>query len=329
MFHFSNYLEVIYLDTIHDSWKRIHFFHSADTTQKFLSKCYTKLKINDAETKSYDNCYPFIYYLEQGEAFYKEASKAPLSIKPIMLYYGLIHLIKACLLTVDPFYPSSTSVLAHGVSTRKRKKRNYKFLDDEIKVQKNGLCSYFSEQLFHVKQLEGEKFKMADLLFLVVELDDIYYFLTNKKNMISLEQTDEKTCIIPKKIEELYFMDSRRLKEYLDHKCEGNILWENNKSSLLSLEKSITVPAPFRWHLKKQNLYLPSRIQPFSNLPDLIIHYLLLYNLSMISRYETEWWMELIKTTPNSDFPFITEFLDITEEKSPFLIERFLNELVT
>lgn len=316
------------MDTIYNSWKRLQFFYSADTTQKILSKCYTKLKINDAEKKSYDNCYPFIYYLEQGEAFYNEASKAPLSIKPIMLYYGLIHLIKACLLTVDPFYPSSTSVLAHGVSTRKRKKRNYKFLDDEIKVQRNGLCSYFSEHLFHVKQLEGEKFKMADLLFLVVELDDIHYFLTDKRNMISLEQTDKRTWTIPKKIEELYFMDSRRLKDYLDHKCVGNILWEDNRSSLLSLKKSITVSPPFRWHIKKQNLYLPSKIQPFSNLPDLIIHYLLLYNLSMISRYETEWWMELIKTTPNSDFPFITEFLNITEEKGPFLIERFLHESV-
>ena len=44
-------------------------------------------------------------------------------------------------------------------------------------------------------------------------------------------------------------------------------------------------------------------------LPELISHYLVLYNLSMIARYETEWWSELLKTTPNDDYPTIIQFL--------------------
>ena len=40
-------------------------------------------------------------------------------------------------------------------------------------------------------------------------------------------------------------------------------------------------------------------------LPELISHYLILYNLSMIARYETEWWSELLKTTPNDDYPIL------------------------
>jgi hypothetical protein len=58
--------------------------------------------------------------------------------------------------------------------------------------------------------------------------------------------------------------------------------------------------------------------------PELIIHYLLLYNLSMIARYETEWWCELIKTTPTNDYPFISTFLSITAEKTPYLIFKYL-----
>ncbi|MEH7537842.1 YaaC family protein, partial [Bacillus toyonensis] len=55
-------------------------------------------------------------------------------------------LFKACLLTIDPNYPESTTVLAHGVTTRKRKKQGYQFLEDEVKIQKNGLFTHVAEQ---------------------------------------------------------------------------------------------------------------------------------------------------------------------------------------
>ncbi len=54
----------------------------------------------------------------------------------MLLFYGMSQLFKACLLTIDPNYPESTTVLAHGVTTRKRKKQGYQFLEDEVKVQK-------------------------------------------------------------------------------------------------------------------------------------------------------------------------------------------------
>lgn len=98
-------------------------FHSADIAKQLLRQCYTKQKREDAVQKSYTNCYPFLYYLEHGQNFYSTARDAPLSIKPVLLFYGMVQLLKACLLTVDADYPASTSVLAHGVSTRKEKTR--------------------------------------------------------------------------------------------------------------------------------------------------------------------------------------------------------------
>lgn len=77
-----------------------------------------------------------MYFLEHGKLYYHQAINAPMSIQPILLFYGLVHLIKACLLTIDPNYPNSTSVLAHGVSTRKLKKQQYLFFQDEVKIQK-------------------------------------------------------------------------------------------------------------------------------------------------------------------------------------------------
>lgn len=320
MFYFSNYSEVIYLN----SWNYLQQYVAADTTQQFLYNCYQKKGFEDAEKKAYENCYAFIYYLEQGEVFYQQVTNTPLSIKPLLLYYGLIHLIKACLLAVDPSYPNTTSVLAHGVSTRKRKKRQYQFIQDEVKIQKNGLCNFFTTELFQLPHLEGEKFKMADLLYLVVELEEMYQFFYGETNMIPLIPMDEGMYAIPQQIEENYFMNQKRVQEYITTKAIQPLQWDSN---FLKFPSSYHVCPPFRYHLAKQQIYLPAKIHPFPHLPDLLIHYLLLYNLSMIARYETEWWLELIKTTPNIDFPFIRSFLHITEMKGPFLVQQILSNL--
>ena len=58
----------------------------------------------------------------------------------------------------------------------------------------------------------------------------------------------------------------------------------------------------------------------------MLAHYLLLYNLSMISRYETEWWYELLHTYSSKDYPFILRFLEVTAQKIPYLISCYLNE---
>ena len=95
--------------------------------------------------------------MEHAQIYYKQAADSPLLIQPILLFYGFVHLIKACLLTIDPNYPENTSVLAHGVSTRKRKKQQYEFLKDEVKFQKNGLFPCMLENMFNIKHLEGDK----------------------------------------------------------------------------------------------------------------------------------------------------------------------------
>ena len=83
--------------------------------------------------------------------------------------------------------------------------------------------------------------------------------------------------------------------------------------------------SPIRYHTDLQIFMLS--LNKNSNgygLPELISHYLILYNLSMIARYETEWWSELFKTTPNDDYPTIIQFLTATQYKTPFLVYNWL-----
>ncbi|MEH7013700.1 YaaC family protein [Neobacillus niacini] len=304
-------------------WKSYASFFSAEYCQLYLKNNYKKWNIDNPEQKSYENCYAFLYYLEHGQIYYQQAEKAPLILQPILLFYGLVHLIKACILTVDPAYPETTSVLAHGVSTRKRKKQNYQFFQDEVKFQKNGLFPFLSEKMFHMKQLEGDKITMEELLELIPELDDLFMVHESKSTFTPI-YTQHRQLVVPEKILDHYHMTEDRLKEFLTTKS-GNQIEFSSEGLMFQINKSsFTGISPLKFNLESSSYVLPLKKENLFLFPELMVHYLLLYNLSMIARYETEWWSELTKMMPNRDYPFIKTFLEITLQKGPFLIYEYL-----
>lgn len=309
------------MNEIHQQWDFIHYFQSAEYSQKFLKKCYEKLGSSHAEMKSYDNCYPFMYYLEQGELYYRQAMQSPISLKPILLFYGFIHFIKAIVLTEDPLYPETTTVLAHGITSRKRKKQQYRFLQDEVKVQKNGLFSHFSNLVFHVKHIVGEKYKMEDLLIQIPELEDAFRILLNKKTMFWFNHQQE--LIIDESILSHFHMSESLFKQYLNEKVTKNFIWISD-NTLQSLH--VREQLPVRWHLDKNRLALPGIRNEATTIPEVLIHYAILYNLSMIARYETEWWVELLKNRTNEDYPIIHTFINVTTKKAPYLLLKLLQD---
>lgn len=304
-------------------WKSYSSFFSAEYCQRYLKNSYQKHRIDHPEQKSYENGYAFLYYLEHGKIYYEQAGKAPLILKPILLFYGLVHLIKACILTVDPAYPETTVVLAHGVSTRKRKKQNYVFFQDEVKLQKNGLFPFISEKLFHMKHLEGEKVIMEELLQLIPELDELFALMTGAGTFKKLDQ-EEDYLIIPEEILDSYHMTDNRFKDYLTAKLGESIAFSEDLMGFSLQEDVLEAASPLKYNYEGGFYALPAKKGSYVDFPELLIHYLLLYNLSMIARYETEWWSELSKMMPNSDYPFIDTFLQITMEKGPFLIYQIL-----
>ncbi|MBP2243349.1 hypothetical protein J2Z40_003985 [Cytobacillus eiseniae] len=304
-------------------------FFSADSTQKFLQRCYENQQLPKAEQNSYEKSYPFIYYLEHGQIYFQQAKLAPLIIQPILLFYGLVHFIKACILTVDPNYPETTSVLAHGVSTRKRKKQQYQFFQDEVKFQKSGLFPYMAEKMFHMEHIEGEKATMEDLFTQIPELHALFIQMEGKNTFVPIEQKG-KVLSIPKIILDTYHMTESRFIDYLKRKSIVEIIPEPLDEDFIHIQSpspSLYEPLPIRHNLAKDHFCLPIVKNTFNTYPELLIHYLLLYNLSMIARYETEWWSELIKMMPNQDYPFIQSFLQITEKKGPSLVFHYLKNI--
>lgn len=198
----------------------IKFLFSSQNVQRYLARCYEKSSIQDAEKKSFENCYPFIYYLEHGKNYYELYKAAPFSIQPMLLFYGISQLFKACLLTIDPNYPESTTVLAHGVTTRKRKKQGYQFLEDEVKIQKNGLFTHVAEQLFHMKHLEAEKFNMLELMGNIPELQNLFRYSQKVSTLYKIDSTNKNELSFSVNILDRLHMTKERFSRYIETTCK-------------------------------------------------------------------------------------------------------------
>lgn len=307
-------------------WSSYSIFFSAATTQNYLKNCYANQQIDHPEQKAYENCYPFIYYLEHGKVYYEQANVAPLIIKPILLFYGFVHLLKACVLTVDPNYPETTSVLAHGVSSRKKKKRQFHFFQDEVKFQKTGLFPFIAEKLFHMKQLEGDKISMDSLFKQIPELSHLLNLIDKRPSFVSVNKVGGE-FLIPNSVLDTYHMTENRFVEYFLSKSKGQFSFNHTEDSFLVFkmnDKYTYDYEPLKYNLEMDSFAFPLVKESRLQFHEILIHYLLLYNLSMIARYETEWLSELVKTMPNKDYPFIESFLQISLFKGPYLISEYL-----
>ncbi|MEQ6376411.1 YaaC family protein [Bacillaceae bacterium S4-13-56] len=307
----------------------LYYLRSLETAQQFLSHCYEPMKL-ETDTKSYENANSLFYFINQGITYYEQGKSGPLSIRPVLFFYGMTHFIKACLLTIRPHYPESTAVLAHGVSTRKRKKQNYSFLQDEVKMQQNGLLTYMAEHLFQMKNWNKNRFVMRWLFEQIPELNTLFEWQFQKKASIHIGTAPTTILRIPAFVcDEVHLTKRRVLQELQSFFPDSNVETGQSKEWMeLSLKNP---PSFFESHpLKKneldQGIYLPLNRTHWYPFHEIIAHYLLLYNLSTICRYETEWWGELIHTSFSEDIVWIESFLEITSWKFPLWVNQWLLE---
>lgn len=297
------------------------YLNSQQTAQHYLLTCYKKIPGVDAEAKSYENCNAFMYYLDHGNQFYQSGKRLDIVARPILFFYGMVHLLKACLLTKRPDYPESTTLLAHGASTRKRKKKQYSFMKDEVKIQHNGLFPYFSEHLFSIKKMPLEKINMETLLGLIPELDTLFTF-RKKEQMVAVSNVGSHFFQFPNFLLDSYHLTVKAFKNRIQpHLPKFRDMEVNDSMIQIELTQPLTTSnGPFFFHATNRDIYFPIHRDHFLPISEVMVHYLLLYNLSMLCRYEAEWWGDLLVTKPDIDYPFILTFLKQTAEKIPLLL---------
>jgi hypothetical protein len=319
-------------------WGLFLYFENEPVAKDHLYRSYIQtVDEKEATRLAFDNTLKFIFFLKQGGSYFKSAQNSELIVRPLLLYYGFTSLMKAIILSKDPYYPKTTSVLQHGITTRKRKKSNYLFHEDEIKVQKDGLLPHFAQTIFHQPLVVHSKHKIFDLLSLLPELQTSFEMLYGKKTTLPVIFKYKSFSSITLSFNEddlsLHSLDKEKLLGLATSFLEENELIESLSQDNLT----------FRIYKKDENYTRGDRLPMFSQVfkdykgndyfyyykkvsmsNEIMIYNMIMYILGMLCRYDTELWGELLFTFSSSDMYIIEEFLQLSMRKFPNLILNYL-----
>ncbi|WP_367757541.1 YaaC family protein [Ammoniphilus sp. 3BR4] len=334
-------------------WSMFVYFESEPHVKRFLEKTYQANQGQDASRFAFQNTHKFIYYIKQGKEYYNAASTSNILVKPLLIYYGMVSLLKAVIISSDPGYPAHTRVLQHGITSRKLKKLDYSFSEDEVKVQKEGLFPMVASYL-NSDHIVGQKFKIKDLLSLIPELRESYEKSYEETTLIPLHisrhidfSSPVTTFYLPEHILDKYHLTYESFIHFLNRHNQGQarfvphsleapkgiirISWEHPQDIHVSES-----PSGFENHLfiqdYKGNHHFLLSDKPELFIPEMLSHYMLMYILGMLCRYETELWGEIIFSFTSGEMFIINEFLNISQRKFPNMIlnllfnERFIFE---
>lgn len=330
-------------------WDTYLYLESEPAALKLLTDCYEQHAGRLSQRLAYQNAAPFIYYLKQAREYYRTAQTANLMVKPLLLYYGMMSLTKAYILTLDPNYPDRTGLLRHGMSTRKRKKVNYRFSDDEIKVQKEGLLPHILALLGQTQALE-EKYKVWECLGHLPQLYNAYRQVTQQTVLhpvyvptMSKNNAEHETALyVEESLLDHFHLGREGFVQMLNRhhfpRSSGTFTLKSEQTRDRYLALKWTHPEVKHVSLSgdgfENTMLLADATGQFFIrltterrllLPEFVLHLLLLFHLGMLARYETERWGEIVFTFGSDELYLIHELLHVTERYYPNLL---LNEML-
>ncbi len=324
------------------AWDLLLPLENEPYARRFLKKKYQHQGIDHPERAAFFAGEPLVYYLRQAREIYETVAGSSLLVQPLIAYYGMINLIKVWILTIDPSYPNNTSVLRHGLSTRRRKGNNYSFAKDEVRVQREGLFP-LTATLLGQKNMEGNTYSSKFLLSEIPELQKSYQEIFQETTYYpvfmedSLTNEDITYCYIQESILDTYHLTENAFITWLNrHRLNPNHYFTLNQPAVTKGYLTFLWVHPSQFTFLEEHPFFRKDMQGgiylFTGkhrpvpLPEILIHYMLLFSLSMLSRYEPPIWGEIALGFGSEEVVLIRQFLQLTLQKFPQLILQLLCE---
>lgn len=326
--------EIICNNPYEKMWNLFTYFENEDITKNLLYTAYlTQEKDKEALALAYQNTVKFIYLLKQGVAYFEAARKSELMVQPLLLYYGMASFMKVLILLHDPYYPSSTTVLQHGLTTRKKKRMNYSFINDVVKIQKDGLLPHFSKAVFKESLETNSKYLISHLISLLPELQPCLHILFKTRTMlpVTIEQIDENTYTFlfskqDLEQEKLHFSTIYHLFQTSPLINEEITILDEQLAIVMKITKPIHELKQihnqvYEDYLGKYYFYFKDHVPTMA---EIVIYNLIMFVLGMLCRYDTEQWGEIMYSIHSPDLFLIKEFVQVTLRKFPNIILNYL-----
>jgi hypothetical protein len=290
--------------------------------REYLIKKYPRA---EAKQLAYRNVHAFTSYIKQGTALFDTAKNSDFWSCALLIYYGMMSLLKAFSLSIDPNYPHSTSLLQHGLTSPKRKKEPYRFFHDEVRVQKDGFFPYLC-QLFSHPVATGERLKLEVLCSFIPDLHPLFRSLHQKTYWWEVVYENGKlTCPLALADELCISVDSfvQRLNRKSSTLYFSSLSMSHDHLTLVVNEPENILQHPWLKRSGQKTFYLwnfsHSDVDPF---PEILAYYALFFSLSMLSRYDPPVWHELHSDIEKQQL-MIQTLIDVAPQKFPDLLYPF------
>jgi hypothetical protein len=319
-------------------WDSFSYLETEPTARAFLTKTYASTGLERPERHAFQQSNRFLYTWKQARAFYHAAAANDLLIRPLLLFYGCVHLLKGVLISRDPFYPQNSRMLQHGVTTRKIKKNPYHLLEDEIRPQKEGLFPYLVQVLRH--PILQDRYRVDQLFSYLPELAEDYRLITDDGHwqLVTLSTEDATLSFAADSAGTLAYSDETFI-QYLNRLAPSNLRFSSKPNAgstpspvrkklileLLDNEAALEQHPLFAKKASNTYLFWSDSMENLP-LPSWCTHYLLLYLLGMLCRYETEWWGELVLSHAFAETYLVHRFLAVHEKVFPAIILDLLEK---
>jgi len=322
---------------------------------RFKSKIYVKDTLNNQiiknknliEKKSED----ISYLIKQSEEFFNSSLTASISIKPLIIYYGILGLAKALIISGDNNFTLEKFIdKNHGLSVKpiddneKEKKARFSnsLIEEFCYIKRDGIYPLFRSCYCENKISHNTKISFKMLLSLIGENWQKYFdFFKECPNVLECWKpvnggvktlNDSKQLFnIDKLINNYYLSFFKKNKETQEEALFRIFPNLNNnyqkygessyitKNDVFSLDYVIYVT-----ETEDQKFF--AFIQPFSefNLTDFDVYFLIFFILSNLCRYYQDKWFKIINYIDHYEFFLIENIFEIAQYKFPLLILREL-----
>jgi len=306
------------------------------------------------------------FTIRQAENFFSSAKDGDISIKPLLIYYGILGLAKCLIISGDNPYTLDATPLdyaehgMHGLSWKVNvadrsqvSARKSSVLTKEFCVTKTkGIYPLFRKCYANVLPRNNTKIDIKTLLSLIGENWHAYhsyfseaprvYGCDDPKNGDALTIGDSKQIVGG--FSDYYHLFHKRGNESTQQCLERlfpelNTLYDHVGSNYRSKQEVAAMDSHIVFS-RSQTLQGFALVQPFSNfkMTDLDIYFLLFFILSNLCRYRQDKWHKISQRLSVPDEFFLIENLfEIVQYKFPLLIlqelegkdYRFIGDVAT
>jgi len=343
----SGYYSVRSTNKLETIWEYLGRFKSSGYTEKILKN---QISVHADLVKK--KAEQIAYAIGQAEQYLKSAREGDISIKPLLIYYGIVGLAKVLIISGDnPYLLNSQELSSHGASwkadisnpSEDKIRESLNLMDEFCRIKNSGLYPLFRDCYCTTPIQNNSKISLKELISMIGENWKRYYdkyktppnvYRCSGAKNGDVHSFGDNKQIIGNFDDYFQFFHKRGKKEQVEDTLkrifpELATLYTKSGDRNYVSNNDITSADSHIVISETQTLDHFALIQPFSNfkLTDFDIYFLVFFILGNLCRYRQDKWYKITHRLDKKDEFFLIENLfDIIQFKFPLLILKELEQ---